>query len=143
MKMKPFVAHYMNKYPGGMVDSDADTYLRAYDADGNLRVVLADGAGSVQDRSRLCGAMDQHDLSPIPKDCRVYCDRTEGIELHSEAKARMEVARAVAAAHNGKVPSVEELCGDSFHGSHKFVDEFRAQVWMEKGAVKAVSKKKK
>lgn len=143
MKMKPFVAHYANKYPGGTVDSDGDSYLRAYDADGKLRVVLADGAGSVVDRSKALGAIDCHDLSPIPKDCRVFCDRAEGLERHQDADARAEVAKAVAEANGGKVPSVEEMCGDHFHASNKFVDEFRAQDWMEKGSSPASKPAKK
>jgi len=143
MKMKPFVAHYLNKYPGGTVDSDADTYLRAYDSKGKLRVVLADGAGSVQDRSKLAGAPDCHDMAPIPKDCRVFCDRAEGVELHQEAESRKEVAKAVAEKFGGRVPSVAEICGDQFHGSNKFVDEFRAQEWMENGSAPAANKAKK
>lgn len=141
--MKSYVAHYMNKYPGGSVDSDGETYLRAFDAAGKLRVVLGHGAGSVRDNSKLAGALDCHDLSPIPKDCRVFCDRAEGVERHQEADARSEVAVALAEQFGGKVPSVEEMLGENFHPSHKFVDEFRAQAWMEKGSAPAAEAKKK
>jgi len=141
--MKPYVAHYLNKYPGGSVDSDGETYLRAYDSEGKLRVVLALAAGSVVDRSKMVGAKDCHDLSPIPKDTRVFCDLMHGIERHREADAREEVARALAKKFEGRVPSVEELCGDAFVASHKFVDEFRAQDWMEKGSSQAQPEKKK
>lgn len=143
MKMKPYVAHYMNKYPNGTVDSDGETYLRAYDAKGKLRVVLGEAAGSVQDRSKALGCPDSHDLSPIPKDTRVWCDKSEGIERHQDADARQVIAEAVAAQYDGRVPSVEEMAGDHFGGSKKFTDDFRAQTWMEKGSVPAKMLKKK
>lgn len=136
--MKSYIAHYMNKYPGGVVDSDGEMYLRAYDASGRLRVVLANAAGSCVDRGAMSGAMDKHDLSPIPKDCRVWCDRVNGLEQHQEAKARLEIAMEVAENFDGRVPSVEEICGADFNGSNKFVDDFRAQQWIEKGSVVAV-----
>lgn len=141
--MKPYIAHYLNKYPGGSVDSDGETYLRAFDNKGKLRVALALAAGSVVDKSKMVGAKDVHDLSPIPKDTRVFCDMVQGLERHKEADAREEVASALAEKFDGRVPSVEELCGDNFHGSHKFVDEFRAQDWMEKASSQAQPAKKK
>lgn len=143
MLMKPFIAHYSNKYPGGNVDSDGETYLRAFDAKGKLRVALALGAGSVRDNGKMVGALDAHDLSPLPKDCRVMCDRAEGLVPHQEAEARSEVAAAVAEQFDGKVPSVQEMAGDSFSDNHNFVENFRAQAWMEKASVPAEKKKKK
>lgn len=127
---KPFIAHYMNKYPGGSVDSDGSTYLRATDAKGKLRVSLVAGAGSMVDNSKMVGASDCHNLSPIPKDCRVFCDGVDGIHRHAHADQREKVAAKLAEMHEGRVPSVEELCGDEFQQSHKFVDEFRAEKWM-------------
>ncbi|MGE3263598.1 MAG: hypothetical protein AB7K68_17610 [Bacteriovoracia bacterium] len=143
MKMKPYIAHYMNKYPGGSVDSDGENYLKAIDAEGKLRVSLICGAGSVRDNSKMVGASDCHDLGPIPKDCRVYCDRADGLEKHKDAEARSEVAAAVAEKFEGRVPSVEEMCGEDFGGSHKFVEEFSAQKWMENGSVPAEKAAKK
>ncbi len=141
--MKSFIAHYMNKYPGGSVDSDGMTYLRAHDAKGNLRVVLCHAAGSLQDRSKICGAPDAHDLAPIPKDCRVYCDREDGVEQHDEGEDRSAIAARVAAQFGGRVPSVHEMGGDRFEKDHGAVDSFRAAAWLEAGKPEAVVKPKK
>ena len=140
--MKPYIAHYMNKYPGGSVDSDAHSYLRAHDAKGRLRVSLIMGAGSVQDNSKVVGAMDCHNLSPIPKDCRVFCDGVDGIHRHAHADARAKIAEKVAAEFDGRVPGVDEMCGEEFQSSPKFVDEFRAEKWLG-GEVKEEQPKKK
>lgn len=139
--VKPFIAHYRNKYPGGYVDSDGSSYLRAYDGKGNLRVVLCSAAGSLQDRSKICGAPDSHDASPIPKDCRVYCDKQDGVELHKDSEARAEVAKKVSARFGGRVPSIEEMSGKSFQQSHEYCDKFRAAEWLEKNPEAKVSKK--
>lgn len=144
MLMRPYIAHYRNKYPGGEVDSDGESYLRAYDAKGRLRVVLANAVGSVVDQKSVVGCMDAHDLSPLPKDCRVWCNRSSGLERHAEADAREKVAEKIAAEFDGRVPGVEEICGEEFQNSHKFVEQFRAEQWVsEDGAEVPVFKNPK
>lgn len=141
--MKPYIAHYMNKYPGGSVDSDGSSYLRAHDSKGRLRVSLVMGAGSVQDNSKMVGALDSHNLSPIPKDCRVYCDGVDGVHRHAHADQRAAIAAKVASEFDCCVPGVDEMCGEEFQNSHKWVDAFRAEVWLDGDAKPQVQPKKK
>lgn len=90
--MKSWHVHYMNKYPGGHVES-SDSSLRVYDADGKLKVSLVkNGAGQWVCNSEELGLEDKHDLAPIPKDARLYklCKETGKIikdDLHDERKA--------------------------------------------------------
>lgn len=131
MLMKPYIAHYMNKYPQGAVDSDGESYLRAKDASGRLRISLVNANGVVQDNGKLLGAKDKHDLSPIPKDCRHWCDKGHGVEAHREFSERKEIAEKVAEKFDGRVPSVEEMIGRDI-SDHRFVDEqFKAAKWLE------------
>lgn len=141
--VKPFIAHYRNKYPGGYVDSDGACYLRAYDAKGRLRVVLCAAAGSLQDRSKIAGAMDVHCGAPIPKDTRVWCDMPESVEKHREADARMKVAAMVAEQYDGRVPSVQEICQEDFQNSVKFVDAFSAESYLSESSEPAKPLRKK
>jgi hypothetical protein len=70
--MKSWKIHYLNKYPGGSVESSESSF-RVYDKDGDLRVALVkDGGGSWADISAEEGLPDRHDLAPIPKEARVH-----------------------------------------------------------------------
>lgn len=70
--MKQWHVHYMNKYPQGRV-SASDSAMDVYDSEGVHCVALRkDGGGNLVDRSEELGCKDRHDLSPIPKDARLY-----------------------------------------------------------------------
>lgn len=70
--MKALFVHYKNKYPGGRIEF-GDDYLDVYDADGAHRVSLhKNGAGQLVCRSEQLGCVDKHDLSPIPKESRLW-----------------------------------------------------------------------
>lgn len=70
--MKQWHVHYMNKYPQGRV-SASESAMDVYDSEGVHCVALRkDGGGNLVDRSEELGCKDRHDLSPIPKDARLY-----------------------------------------------------------------------
>ena len=70
--MKQWHVHYMNKYPQGRVHS-SDSSMDVFDSEGVHCVALRkDGGGNLVDRSEELGCQDRHDLSPIPKDARLY-----------------------------------------------------------------------
>lgn len=91
--MKSLVVHYRNKYPKGRVEA-SEAHLSVYDSKGELRVAMQkDGHGRLICVSEEMGALDRHDLSPIPKDARVYkLHNREGqqpaIGLSEEAEER-------------------------------------------------------
>lgn len=105
--MKPYAVHYLNKYPGGRVDYSEDR-LDAYDAQGAKRVSLRlGGNGLVADVGAETGAVDKHDLSPIPKNTRVHKLHTNGsVGLDDLAESRREQSAALAS--DGKILSIEE-----------------------------------
>lgn len=110
------LAHYKNKYPGGQV-MISDTALDVFDSAGVHRVAMRkNGAGGWTDVGEQVGATDSHDLSPIPKDARVYKHYASNkVQLSEEAKARTEAASKMAV--GGKILSIEEYqaLGMSFH----------------------------
>jgi hypothetical protein len=115
--MKHLLVHYRNKYPGGHVDMRDDS-LDVYDAEGEHRVALRkDGSGSLRDASRELGALDQHDLSPLPKDARLYKIK-DGVlakdELYEERKKGLS-----AFLKDGKVMSCEEMGLEKFDDRQK------------------------
>jgi hypothetical protein len=68
--MLSLIVHYKNKYPKGRVEH-SESGLRVYDSQGQLRVALEkNGAGQLLCVSERYGALDRHDLSPIPKEAR-------------------------------------------------------------------------
>lgn len=97
MGVRSWQVHYMNKYPGGRVIA-TDSSLDVYDADGNHRVSLCkNGAGQWACASGDCGAMDGHDLSPLPKEARVHKLQKDGkIGLDEKHEERMEARKALA-----------------------------------------------
>lgn len=109
--MKHLLVHYANKYGLENVECD-DSKLRAY-KNGKLAVLVAkDGAGNIKDMSEELGLEDRHDLSPIPKDGRLYKWSKDGKvikdELFDERKAKREKLLK-----DGRLPSIEELEKDA------------------------------
>lgn len=70
--MKSWKVHYLNKYPGGSVES-SETSFKVYDGEGKLVIAMEKGGdGGWHDRSEENGLEGRHDLAPIPKDSRVH-----------------------------------------------------------------------
>ena len=114
---KSWIAHYMNIY-GGHCESD-DNSFRAYDADGKLRVCVQKGGdGGWHDVSEQMGLADRHDLSPIPKDSRIYKVGKNGCiekdELHEERAGMRD-----GFAKDGKVLSCEALKAEGLRFDEK------------------------
>lgn len=106
--MKVLAVHYKNKYPGSKV-TISDSSLDVYDADGEHRVALRRaGSGQVICQSKEQGALDCHDLSPIPKLARVYKLDKSGAIVEDDQAAARKAARSQFMA-KGKVLSCEEL----------------------------------
>jgi hypothetical protein len=105
--MKSLLVHYKNKYPKGHVVASEHT-LDAYDCYGNHRVALRKGGnGQLMDVGAEVGAIDKHDLAPIPKNCRVFkCYQDGTVKPSEEASERLAVASQVAV--EGVVLSIEE-----------------------------------
>lgn len=105
--MKSFVAHYQNKYPGGSVDY-TETTLVAYDYKGRKRVSLAIGGnGELVDRSQETGSLDQHCLSPIPKNSRAFkLHKDNRLGPSEEYQERIVAAKSIAV--DGKVLAIAE-----------------------------------
>lgn len=91
--MKSLQVHYMNKYPGGSVEA-SDDKLDVYDVDGVRRLALRkNGGGALVDVSEEQGLPDRHDLSPLPKQARLFKVIGEKIvkdELYSERLQKFE-----------------------------------------------------
>lgn len=84
--MKSYVLHYKNKYPKGHVVS-SENALDVYDKDGNYCVALRkNGAGQWVDCSEAEGAVDKHDLAPIPKDSRLYKEEPGSAKIIKDDK---------------------------------------------------------
>ena len=107
MTFKAYAVHYRNKFPGGKVDFTEDK-LDAYDSEGNHRVALrVAGNGQIVDVGSEVGASDQHCLSPIPKNARVYKLEKNGcIGMDEKASERKEVAKKLLV--GGKILSIEQ-----------------------------------
>lgn len=111
--MKSYIVHYRNKYPGAKVES-SESGLRVYSAEGDLLVALVkDGSGSLKCVSEEQGALERHDLSPIPREARVHklCKQTSCIKLDEESKKRVDERKKFMSDEFGysKVWSCEEL----------------------------------
>jgi hypothetical protein len=111
MAQKSWIVHYLNKYPGGRVDS-SESHIAVYDASGKLRVRLEkNGAGQWNCVSEDHGAVDKHDLSPIPKDARAHkLYSAGGKDRIGKAEEHLErTQKALQYCRGGKVLSLEEL----------------------------------
>lgn len=108
--VKPYHVHYSNKYPGGKVHS-SESAMDVFCSSGKHRVALRkNGADQWADVSKELGCVDQHDLSPIPKDARFMKLWPEGhIGQAEEHDDRLPKAQGYASSHGGKVPSIKEL----------------------------------
>lgn len=104
---KGWLAHYKNKYPGGKVEFSEDK-LDVFNEDGDHCVALRRrGDGSVADCSEEYGCLDRHDLSPIPKNSRVFKLYIDGKVAPSEEAAERKKASAELLV-GGKILSSEE-----------------------------------
>jgi hypothetical protein len=110
--MKHLLAHYANKYGLENVEC-SDTSLRAY-RNGELALSLAkDGAGNLKDESEDLGLEDRHDLSPIPKDGRLYkFDKHGRLAKDEKYSERKELRKDYL--KDGRLPSCEELAKDGW-----------------------------
>jgi len=103
----PYLVHLKNKYPQGHVEGD-DERIDAYDADGVHRVALRkNGAGQLLDKSEEFGLPDRFDLSPIPKESRVWKLRDGKCVLDEKHEERRPQAEKMA--KDGRVPSIVEI----------------------------------
>lgn len=106
--MKSLQVHYKNKYPGGDVEM-SDDKLDVYDSEGQRRLSLRkNGGGAMVDVSEELGLPDRHDLSPLPKQSRLFKVRDEKIvkdELYSQRVEKLERY----CDESGRVMSCEEL----------------------------------
>lgn len=116
--MKSWVVHYKNKYPGGHVNSSEDS-LDVYDNEGSHVVALRKAGGGIWvDKSEELGAIDKHDLSPIPKNARVHKLYESGkIGLSEEAKVRHQESKSLVVA--GKIHSISEYKNHGFEVDDK------------------------
>lgn len=72
---KSYLAHYKNKYPQCQVtfsDTAFDVYSVGEHGLMHLVSLSKNGAGQIVDVSEEHGCYEKHDLSPIPKESRVY-----------------------------------------------------------------------
>lgn len=126
--MLSYILHYKNKYPGGLVQSSASG-LDVYDAAGNHCVALRrDGSGALVDQSAQLGCKDAHDLSPIPKDSRVFKLSKDGKIVEDEkAPARKTLREAFL--KDGKILSCAEFGLEHFDERQAVRPEYVTKVW--------------
>ncbi len=105
---KSFIVHYKNKYPNARVEY-SDNHLQVLSKDGEVLVSLRrGGGGSLIDFQKQDGAKYAHDLSPIPKNTRVYkLTHEHEIEKDEESQDRSVIAKHFCDTL-GYVPSIEE-----------------------------------
>lgn len=109
-----WIAHYMNKYPGGKVECEEDS-IKVYCAQGRARVCLRkNGADQWTDESAKEGFEDRHDLAPIPKEARAYKHYSRGygkseVTKSEEHDERKPYGEQIASQFDGRVPSIPEL----------------------------------
>ena len=105
--MQAWVVHYKNKYPGCLVQASADSF-DVYKGDEHLLSISKNGAGQWCDESEALGLPERHDLSPIPKDSRVYKVIDGKISKDEEAESRAELSKKFQD-KEGKVHSCHDL----------------------------------
>lgn len=105
--MQSWIVHYKNKFPGCLVQASGDSF-DVYSGDVHLLSVSKNGAGQWADQSEILGLPERHDLSPIPKDARVYKVKDGKISLDEKSEERKELSKKFQD-KAGKVYSCEEL----------------------------------
>lgn len=115
---KSAIAHYKNKYRGGMVKASEGS-LDVYDYEGEHVVSLQkNGCGQWVDVSDQVGARDRHDFSPLPQNaCRfkLYKDgKIAQAEEFNERDPLNKLYSELECGGKGKVPSCEELKASGF-----------------------------
>lgn len=129
--MKHFAVHYMNKYPNAVVFFD-ENKLDVL-GDGGLKVALRrNGNGMIVDAGLECGASDKHDVSPIPKDARVYKLYADGSIKKSEESEERKAA-SLKLVSSGKILSIKEYSALGY----KFSDKGEVQNWPQPAQVEA------
>ncbi len=117
--MKSLLIHYKNKYPACQI-RETDSSFDVYDVDGGHRVALRKtGAGQLVCQSEALGCIDRHDLSPIPKDARLWKMKDGCVakdEKHDERLPKMKEFLK-----DGKVLSCEELMASGYKFDDKQV----------------------
>lgn len=107
MGMKSYYVHYKNKYPQAKVSYN-ENYLEVSRGDELLLRLEKNGGGQIVDVSEELGLSERHDLSPIPKESRVWKLHKDGKvgkdELHEERSAWADKNKDA----SGKVLSMEE-----------------------------------
>lgn len=105
---KGFVVHYRNKYPTATINHD-DNHLKVVSPKGEVLVSIKRGGGGViLDCQKEDFARDAHDLSPIPRNTRVYKLTGEHtIEKDELAEEREPVSKKLFETY-GKIPSIAE-----------------------------------
>lgn len=105
--MKSLKIHYMNKYPGGKIESSEER-LDVYDHEGRHCVSLRkNGGGAWDDVSEANGLPHRHDLSPIPKQSRLYKE-IEG-KISKDDQYNDRVKKVSEYMEDGRVLSCEQL----------------------------------
>jgi len=112
--MKSWYVHYKNKYPDAHITFSDDSF----EVHGKL-ALRKNGGGSWVDISEELGLPEKHDLSPIPKEARVYkvCPKSARV-IKDEDGARREKARSEFI-RGEKVASCEELHKDGYRFDEK------------------------
>lgn len=122
--MKSLMVHYKNKYHDGEVRM-SESSLDAYDSSGRHCVALRkNGAGQFVDQSKELGCEHEHDLSPIPKDARLYkqCPKSGHVIKDEKHDERKKVASKFIV--DGRVESCEKLSEKfKFDDKQKIVEE--------------------
>ena len=121
--MKHFAVHYMNKYPGATVMHN-ENQLDVLSSQGCHVSLRRNGNGMIIDAGADCGAIDKHDVSPIPKDARVFKLYDDGsVKPSEEAPERKASAKKLAV--EGKILSIEEYKKLGY----KFSEKGEVIVW--------------
>lgn len=111
--MLSWKAHYLNKYPGGSVESSENSF-RVYDAAGKLRVSMEKSSSGMECTSEKNGLEDAHDLAPIPKDSRIHKIVGNKIVRDDKADEREELKNKFLSEDGLKILSCEDLKAHGF-----------------------------
>lgn len=110
--LKSLVVHYKNKYPTARVES-GENHISVISKEGELLVsVKRGGGGVIIDSQKNDGAKYAHDMSPIPRNTRVWKLTTaHEVEKDEEAAERLPTAKMFEE-ELGFVPSIEQCKKD-------------------------------
>lgn len=119
--MKQLAVHYKNKYPGAQV-AVYDDGLDVIKGDDHKVAIRKNGAGQFVCVSAEHGCSDKHDMSPIPKDARLYKVVDGKIAKDEKYDERSKMKDAFMD-KSGKIKSCEELSkeGWSFDDKQKVI----------------------